>query len=51
VGGSRTAPARFGARPSGILKALTEPQHKDVKLSDDERRRLALWFDLNPNAC
>jgi hypothetical protein len=49
VGGSRTAPARFGARASGILQALAKPQHKDVKLTDDERRRLTLWLDLNSN--
>ena len=50
VGGSRTAPARFGARASGILKALaTLPQHKDVVLTPDEWRRLTLWLDLNSN--
>ncbi len=50
IGGSRTTPARFGARASGILKALaTKSQHKDLKLSDDEWRRLTLWLDLNSN--
>jgi len=50
VGGSRTTPGRFGARASGIMKILTTgPQHKDVKLSDDELRRLTLWLDLNSN--
>jgi hypothetical protein len=50
IGGSRTTPGRFGARASGIMKALTTaPQHKDVKLSDDEWRRLTLWLDLNSN--
>jgi len=49
VGGSRTAPGQFGARASGILKALGKPQHKEVKLSDEERRRLTLWLDLNSN--
>ena len=49
VGGSRTAPGQFGARASGIMKALAKPQHKDVKLSDEERRRLTLWLDLNSN--
>ncbi len=50
VGSSRTTPARFGARASGILKALaTRPEHKDVKLTDDEWRRLTLWLDLNSN--
>jgi hypothetical protein len=50
LGGSRTAPGRFGARASGIMKSLaTRPQHKDVKLTEDERRRLTLWLDLNSN--
>ena len=49
VGGSRTAPGQFGARASGILKTLGKPQHKEVKLSDEERRRLTLWLDLNSN--
>ncbi|MCD6392723.1 MAG: hypothetical protein J7M40_04365, partial [Planctomycetes bacterium] len=50
VGGSRTTPGRFGARASGLLKALTDgPQHKDVKLTDDELRRITLWLDLNSN--
>ena len=50
VGGSRTTPGRFGARASGIIKALTtKPQHKDVKLTDDQWRRLTLWLDLNSN--
>jgi hypothetical protein len=49
VGGSRTAPARFGARASGLMQALAKPQHKDVVLTDDERRRLTLWLDLNSN--
>jgi hypothetical protein len=49
VGGSRTTPGRFGARASGILKALTKPQHAKVRLSDEDRRRLTLWLDLNSN--
>jgi hypothetical protein len=49
VGGSRTAPGEFGARASGLMKALAKPQHKEVKLSDEERRRLTLWLDLNSN--
>jgi hypothetical protein len=50
VGGSRTAPARFGARASGILKSLdSRPEHKDVQLTPDEWRRLTLWLDLNSN--
>ncbi len=50
VGGSRTAPGRFGARASGIMKSLaTRPEHRDIELTDDERRRLTLWLDLNSN--
>jgi len=52
VGGSRTAPARFGARVSGIMKSLTtEDYHQDVieELTDDDWRRLTLWLDLNSN--
>jgi len=50
VGGSRTAPGRFGAMASGIWKSLREgEQHRGVRLTDDERRRLTLWLDLNSN--
>jgi len=50
VGGSRTTPGRFGARASGIMKALTTaPQHKKLKLTADEWRRITLWLDLNSN--
>jgi hypothetical protein len=50
VGGSRTTPGGFGARASGILKSLaTQPYHKDVKLTDEQWRRLTLWLDLNSN--
>jgi hypothetical protein len=49
VGGSRTTPGQFGARASGIWKSLAKPQHKDVKLTDDDRRRITLWLDLNSN--
>lgn len=50
VGGSRTTPGRFGAHASGIMKSLrTAPQHRDVKLTPDELRRLTLWLDLNAN--
>lgn len=50
LGGSRTAPANFGARASGILKSLANrPEHKDLELSDDDWRRITLWLDLNSN--
>ncbi len=49
VGGSRTTPGRFGARASGIIKTLGNADHRDIKLTDDEFRRLTLWLDLNSN--
>jgi len=50
VGGSRTTPGKFGAHASGLIKALTTlPQHRDVQLTADERRRITLWLDLNSN--
>ena len=49
VGGSRTTPGKFGAHASGIIKALSKPQHKDLELSADELRRITLWLDLNSN--
>jgi hypothetical protein len=50
VGGSRTTPGRFGAHASGLMKSLANrPEHKDIKLTADERRRITLWLDLNSN--
>ncbi|MEI7899721.1 MAG: hypothetical protein WCK89_05680 [bacterium] len=50
VGGSRTTPGQLGARASGIMKTLTtKPQHKDLKLTPDDWRRITLWLDLNSN--
>jgi hypothetical protein len=49
VGGSRTTPGRFGAHVSGVMKALGNENHKDVKLTADELRRITLWLDLNSN--
>ena len=50
VGGSRTAPGRFGARASGIMKSLTtKDYHQDLDMSDDDWRRLTLWLDMNSN--
>jgi hypothetical protein len=49
VGGSRTTPGQFGARASGLWKSLAKPQHKDVNLTDEDRRRITLWLDLNSN--
>jgi len=50
LGGSRTTPGKFGAHASGLMKLLnTAPQHKDLKLTDEELRRITLWLDLNSN--
>jgi hydrazine synthase alpha subunit-like protein len=49
IGGSRTTPGKFGAHASGIIKALSKPQHKDLELTADELRRITLWLDLNSN--
>jgi len=49
LGGSRTAPANFGARASGLLKTLANPAHRDLPLSADDLRRITLWLDLNSN--
>jgi cytochrome c553 len=50
LGGSRTAPANFGARASGLMQSLTtKPHHQDLQLSSDEWRRITLWLDLNSN--
>ena len=49
VGGSRTTPGRFGAQVSGLMNALRNDKHKDVKLTAEELRRITLWLDLNSN--
>ncbi len=49
VGGSRTTPGKFGARASGIILALSKPQHEELELTPDELRRITLWLDLNSN--
>jgi hypothetical protein len=50
TGGSRTTPGRFGAHASGLMKILkTGKQHKDLKLTTDQWRRITLWLDLNCN--
>ncbi|MBQ9874027.1 MAG: hypothetical protein IJM30_06160 [Thermoguttaceae bacterium] len=41
----RTTPGQFGARASSLYDLIQD--HYDVKLSDDERRRIALWLDTN----
>jgi hypothetical protein len=45
-GGSRTTPGKFGASYAK-LKNYIDGSHKNVKLTDDEFGRVALWLDLN----
>ena len=49
VGGSRTTPGQFGARASGIMKTLSNSDHRDLDLTKEELRRITLWLDLNSN--
>jgi len=42
--GHRTTPGQFGARASKLYEHLRKGHH-DVKLSDEEMHRLALWLD------
>lgn len=42
----RTTPGRFGAHASKLL-TLLDKGHYDVKLSDEDFRRLALWLDCS----
>jgi hypothetical protein len=44
--GYRTTPGRFGARASKLF-ALLEKGHYDVKLTEDDLHRLALWLDCS----
>jgi hypothetical protein len=48
VGGSRTLPGKFGAHISSLTSHL-DSTHNGVKLTEDERRRIILWLDLNSN--
>ncbi len=43
---ARTVPGKFGARASRLL-ALLDKGHHDVKLSEQELRRLTVWLDAN----
>lgn len=45
-GDYRTIPGQFGARAAKLLPLL-ENGHYDVKLTDDELHRLALWLDCS----
>ena len=42
----RTTPGKFGARASKLL-AILDKGHYDVKLTDEEFHRIALWLDCS----
>jgi hypothetical protein len=48
VGGSRSLPGKFGARLASLTSHL-DSTHYGVQLTDEERRRITLWLDLNSN--
>ena len=43
----KAEPLTFGTLRSRLWEALAREQHKEVKLSADERRALTAWTDLN----
>jgi hypothetical protein len=43
---SKTYPGQFGALASRLYQLL-EKGHKEVKLTEEEMHRLALWLDCN----
>lgn len=47
-GGSKTIAGKFGARWSRLHKeGYLNESHYDVRLTDEERRRITLWLDAN----
>ncbi|MBF0430850.1 MAG: hypothetical protein HQK83_06195 [Fibrobacteria bacterium] len=47
-GGSRTKPGKFGAMYSSLTPYLEE-SHYNPGLTDEEKRRITLWLDLQSN--
>lgn len=45
-GGSRTTPGKFGASYAPLKKHI-DGNHNNVKLTEDEYKKVALWLDLN----
>lgn len=43
----RAEPLTFGTLRSRLFEVLAKPQHREVRLSADERRALTAWIDLN----
>jgi hypothetical protein len=46
--GPRSTPGQVGARASGLWQLL-EKGHHDLRLTDGERHRIALWLDCGSN--
>jgi len=47
-GGSRSVPGKLGASFSKLINYING-SHNNVKLTDDEYKRVTLWLDLNSN--
>jgi hypothetical protein len=45
---TKTTPGKFGARASKLYQMLSKGHH-DVKLTDEELKRITLWLDCNSN--
>ena len=45
---SKTTPGEFGAKASKLYQMLSKGHH-DVKLTDEELKRITLWLDCNSN--
>ena len=43
----RAEPLTFGTLRSRLFEVLAKPQHREVRLSAEERRALTAWIDLN----
>ncbi len=48
-GRSYSIPGDEGFVVSGLYKKFVKSSHKDVKLTEDELRRISLWVDCNSN--
>lgn len=48
-GGSRSIPGQFGAKASKLFKDILNRDHHQLKLSPQQRHRIAVWIDGNAN--
>ncbi len=48
-GGGRCIPEQFGAKASKLFTTVLDKDHYQVKLTAEERHRIALWIDGNVN--